>query len=75
MNATRPAGQVHGVEGVGPAVVGAETHAGEGADSGVGVDEVEVVALAPRGMVADGMEQFVGRIGGGHGVGVLHYLL
>ena len=63
--------QVHGVERVGPPVVGAEAHPRERADTGLGVDEVEVVALAPRGVVADRVEQLVGRVGsGGHRSGV-----
>ena len=66
-----PLRQVHGVQRIGPPVVGAEAHPGERADAGVGIDEVEVVALAPRRIVADGMEQLVGGVGsGGHGSGV-----
>ena len=56
-------GEVHAVERVGPPVVRAETHPCERAEAGVRVDEVEVVALAPGGVIADRMEHLVGGVG------------
>ncbi|CAB4880889.1 unannotated protein [freshwater metagenome] len=62
--------EVHPVECIGPAVVRPEAHAGERANAGGVVDEVEVVALAPGAVVAHGVEELVGRIRCGHVTGL-----
>ena len=60
------AAQVDRVQGVGPAVPGAEAHAGEHPHTGLRVDEVEVVALAPGPVLAGGMHVLVCACDGDH---------